>query len=186
MLILRVTFEPKQSNLKNPVSLVLTGRLRATRLRSIDTTITLDELSHATSLQLQRYSCKPVLIEIECANSVFFSLSTHSLTFLCHFPPNNYFHSTNQIPITTNCALFVLTVGRFFFSLTFFFLCFTRFQQTKGLHSLPRLVIFTSEDAHYSIKKLASFMGIGSDNVYPIRTDAVGKIQPDHLGKTAI
>lgn len=53
--------------------------------------------------------------------------------------------------------------------------------KTKGLHSLPRLVIFTSEDAHYSIKKLASFMGIGSDNVYPIRTDALGKIQPEHL-----
>lgn len=53
--------------------------------------------------------------------------------------------------------------------------------KTKGLHSLPRLVIFTSEDAHYSVKKLASFMGIGSDNVYPIRTDAVGKIQPEHL-----
>nr|XP_029715325.1 cysteine sulfinic acid decarboxylase-like [Aedes albopictus] len=53
--------------------------------------------------------------------------------------------------------------------------------KTKGLHSLPRLVIFTSEDAHYSVKKLASFMGIGSDNVYPIRTDAIGKIRVDHL-----
>ncbi|ETN67277.1 black [Anopheles darlingi] len=51
----------------------------------------------------------------------------------------------------------------------------------KGLHALPRLVIFTSEDAHYSIKKLASFMGIGSDNVYPIKTDDIGKIRVDHL-----
>uniref|UniRef100_A0A182JUM8 Glutamate decarboxylase n=1 Tax=Anopheles christyi TaxID=43041 RepID=A0A182JUM8_9DIPT len=54
-------------------------------------------------------------------------------------------------------------------------------ERTKGLHALPRLVIFTSEDAHYSVKKLASFMGIGSDNVYAIRTDNVGKIRVDHL-----
>uniref|UniRef100_A0A182QH49 Glutamate decarboxylase n=1 Tax=Anopheles farauti TaxID=69004 RepID=A0A182QH49_9DIPT len=53
--------------------------------------------------------------------------------------------------------------------------------KTKGLHALPRLVIFTSEDAHYSVKKLASFMGIGSDNVYAIKTDAIGKIRVDHL-----
>ncbi|XP_055550002.1 cysteine sulfinic acid decarboxylase [Wyeomyia smithii] len=53
--------------------------------------------------------------------------------------------------------------------------------KTRGLHALPRLAIFTSEDAHYSIKKLASFMGIGSDNVYSIRTDTVGKMRVDHL-----
>ncbi|XP_040166564.1 cysteine sulfinic acid decarboxylase [Anopheles arabiensis] len=53
--------------------------------------------------------------------------------------------------------------------------------KTKGLHALPRLVIFTSEDAHYSVKKLASFMGIGSDNVYAIKTDNVGKIRVEHL-----
>ncbi|PSN32645.1 Cysteine sulfinic acid decarboxylase [Blattella germanica] len=53
--------------------------------------------------------------------------------------------------------------------------------KTKGLHSLPRLVVFTSEDAHYSIKKLASFLGLGSDNVYLIRTDARGKMDIHHL-----
>lgn len=41
--------------------------------------------------------------------------------------------------------------------------------------------MFTSEDAHYSVKKLACFMGIGSDNVYLIKTDKVGKMDPDHL-----
>nr|ABX89951.1 aspartate 1-decarboxylase [Tribolium castaneum] len=51
----------------------------------------------------------------------------------------------------------------------------------KGLHSLPRLVLFTSEDAHYSIKKLASFEGIGTDNVYLIRTDARGRMDVSHL-----
>lgn len=55
--------------------------------------------------------------------------------------------------------------------------------QAKGLHNLPRLVLFTSADAHYSVKKLASFMGIGTDNVYLIRTDECGKMDMNHLGK---
>ncbi|KAG5879056.1 hypothetical protein JTB14_019483 [Gonioctena quinquepunctata] len=53
--------------------------------------------------------------------------------------------------------------------------------KTKGLHSLPRLVLFTSEKSHYSIKKLSSFLGIGSDNVYAIKTDNRGKIEVPHL-----
>lgn len=46
---------------------------------------------------------------------------------------------------------------------------------------MPRLVVFTSEDAHYSVEKLAAFMGIGSDNVYKIKTCARGKMMMDHL-----
>ncbi|XP_070497231.1 cysteine sulfinic acid decarboxylase [Chironomus tepperi] len=53
--------------------------------------------------------------------------------------------------------------------------------KAKGLHNLPRLVLFTSADAHYSVKKLASFMGIGTDNVYLIRTDECGKMDMSHL-----
>ena len=46
------------------------------------------------------------------------------------------------------------------------------------------MVIFTSEDAHYSVQKLASFMGIGSANVYGIRTDPdTGKMSMEHLAK---
>lgn len=41
--------------------------------------------------------------------------------------------------------------------------------------------MFTSEDSHYSVQKLASFMGIGSDNVYKIQTDSRGKLKVDHL-----
>jgi glutamate decarboxylase len=44
------------------------------------------------------------------------------------------------------------------------------------------LVLFTSIDAHYSVKKLASFMGIGADNVYLINTDDAGKMDMNHLG----
>lgn len=46
---------------------------------------------------------------------------------------------------------------------------------------MPRLVMFTSEDAHYSSSKLASFMGIGSDNVYKVNTCKRGKIIVEHL-----
>lgn len=51
------------------------------------------------------------------------------------------------------------------------------------MQCLPRLVLFTSADAHYSVKKLASFMGIGTDNVFLIDTDDVGKMDASHLGK---
>lgn len=42
-------------------------------------------------------------------------------------------------------------------------------------------MLFTSEDSHYSVQKLAAFMGIGADNVYKINTDDAGKVRPDHL-----
>lgn len=44
-------------------------------------------------------------------------------------------------------------------------------------------MMFTSEDAHYSVQKMASFMGIGSDSVYDVQTDGIGKLCPDHLEK---
>ncbi|KAJ7399244.1 Acidic amino acid decarboxylase GADL1 [Pitangus sulphuratus] len=53
----------------------------------------------------------------------------------------------------------------------------------KGLSGLPRLVLFTSEECHYSMKKAASFLGIGTENVYFIRTDERGKMIPEELEK---
>lgn len=41
--------------------------------------------------------------------------------------------------------------------------------------------MFASEDAHYSSAKLASFMGIGSDNVYKVKTCKRGKMIIEHL-----
>lgn len=41
--------------------------------------------------------------------------------------------------------------------------------------------MFTSKDAHYSSEKLASFMGLGSDNVYTIKTCERGRIIIEHL-----
>ncbi|KAI4470731.1 glutamate decarboxylase-related [Holotrichia oblita] len=51
----------------------------------------------------------------------------------------------------------------------------------NGIHSLPRLVLYTSEDAHYSVKKLASFMGLGTNNVYTVKTDDRGRMSIEHL-----
>ncbi|XP_076245863.1 glutamate decarboxylase-like protein black [Calliopsis andreniformis] len=53
-----------------------------------------------------------------------------------------------------------------------------RFPQLKelGLSSTNRLVVFTSQDAHYSIKKLSAFLGIGVSNVYEITTDKKGRM----------
>lgn len=53
--------------------------------------------------------------------------------------------------------------------------------KSQGLSGGPRLVIYTSEDAHYSIKKLAAFEGLGSDNVYLIKTDRRGRLIPADL-----
>ncbi|NXX13955.1 GADL1 decarboxylase, partial [Podargus strigoides] len=53
----------------------------------------------------------------------------------------------------------------------------------KGLSGLPRLVLFTSEECHYSMKKAASFLGIGTENVYFIKTDERGKMIPEELEK---
>ncbi|XP_011304771.1 cysteine sulfinic acid decarboxylase [Fopius arisanus] len=50
-----------------------------------------------------------------------------------------------------------------------------------GLSGAQQLVVFTSEDAHYSIKKLAAFLGIGTKNVYEVKVDSRGKMCPEDL-----
>lgn len=57
---------------------------------------------------------------------------------------------------------------------------FPKIKET-GLADLPRLVIFTSEDAHYSVKKLAAFLGIGTNNVVCVDVDDRGKMSMTDL-----
>ena len=45
------------------------------------------------------------------------------------------------------------------------------------------LVIFTSEDSHYSVLKAANWMGIGTDNVVKVKTDPAGRMMPNELRK---
>ncbi|XP_028327522.1 cysteine sulfinic acid decarboxylase isoform X1 [Gouania willdenowi] len=50
-----------------------------------------------------------------------------------------------------------------------------------GLSAAPRLVIFTSEECHYSIAKSAALLGIGTKNVYVVASDERGKMIPSAL-----
>ena len=53
-----------------------------------------------------------------------------------------------------------------------------RFPELKelGLSGAGRLIIFTSKDSHYSVKKLSAFLGLGTSNVYEVKTDNTGKM----------
>ncbi|XP_063340857.2 acidic amino acid decarboxylase GADL1-like [Pelmatolapia mariae] len=51
----------------------------------------------------------------------------------------------------------------------------------NGLSTAPRLVMFTSQECHYSISKAAALLGIGTKNVYAIPSDERGKIIPSAL-----
>uniref|UniRef100_A0A4W3H553 Glutamate decarboxylase 1-like n=1 Tax=Callorhinchus milii TaxID=7868 RepID=A0A4W3H553_CALMI len=53
--------------------------------------------------------------------------------------------------------------------------------KTQGAANLPRLVLFTSELSHYSIKKAAAVLGIGTDNVILVKCDERGKLIPAEL-----
>uniref|UniRef100_A0A8C4Q4U5 Glutamate decarboxylase 1 n=1 Tax=Eptatretus burgeri TaxID=7764 RepID=A0A8C4Q4U5_EPTBU len=51
----------------------------------------------------------------------------------------------------------------------------------RGMAALPRLVMFTSECSHFSIKKAGGALGIGADNVILIKADQRGKMIPADL-----
>uniref|UniRef100_A0A8C8DUK9 Glutamate decarboxylase 2 n=1 Tax=Oryzias sinensis TaxID=183150 RepID=A0A8C8DUK9_9TELE len=51
----------------------------------------------------------------------------------------------------------------------------------KGMSSVPRLVAFTSEHSHFSIKKGAAALGIGTESVICIKADECGKMIPADL-----
>ncbi|XP_017889886.1 glutamate decarboxylase 1 [Ceratina calcarata] len=53
--------------------------------------------------------------------------------------------------------------------------------KTKGLAGLPQLVCFTSEGGHYSILKGAHWLGLGTENVYKVKCDELGRMRPDDL-----
>nr|XP_042908865.1 cysteine sulfinic acid decarboxylase-like [Parasteatoda tepidariorum] len=46
--------------------------------------------------------------------------------------------------------------------------------KTKGIRELPPLVLFISDQAHYSVKKGALFLGFRTNNVIEISTDSQG------------
>ncbi|KAL1501084.1 hypothetical protein ABEB36_006477 [Hypothenemus hampei] len=62
---------------------------------------------------------------------------------------------------------------------------FKKFPEAKenGNCTLPKLKVFTSDECHYSIFKFASLLGIGENNVVPLKTNDVGEIIADDLEK---
>uniref|UniRef100_A0AAX7VS71 Glutamate decarboxylase 1 n=1 Tax=Astatotilapia calliptera TaxID=8154 RepID=A0AAX7VS71_ASTCA len=53
--------------------------------------------------------------------------------------------------------------------------------KTKGMAAAPRLVLFTSEHSHYSIKKASAALGFGTENLILLNTDERGRVIPDDL-----
>ncbi|KAJ8385670.1 hypothetical protein AAFF_G00183830 [Aldrovandia affinis] len=53
----------------------------------------------------------------------------------------------------------------------------------QGVAAMPRLVLFTSQECHYSISKAAAFLGIGTKNVYVVSSDERGRMVPAELEK---
>ena len=53
--------------------------------------------------------------------------------------------------------------------------------KARGMNGGPRLVAFTSEHSHYSYKKSAMLIGLGTDNLVGIPTDASGAMRTDAL-----
>uniref|UniRef100_F6U5G0 Glutamate decarboxylase 1 n=2 Tax=Monodelphis domestica TaxID=13616 RepID=F6U5G0_MONDO len=58
--------------------------------------------------------------------------------------------------------------------------------KTKGMAVLPHIVLFVSEHSHYSIKKIAAVLGIGTDNVIEVKCDERGKMIPLELEKNIL
>ncbi|XP_048867319.1 glutamate decarboxylase 1 [Brienomyrus brachyistius] len=48
--------------------------------------------------------------------------------------------------------------------------------KTQGMACAPRLALFTSEHSHYSIRKAAGVLGIGTENVFLVKCDKRGKM----------
>lgn len=57
---------------------------------------------------------------------------------------------------------------------------------TKGMKNAPDFKIFGSKQMHYSIKKSASLVGIGRDNIILVECDENGRMIPEELEKEII
>ena len=60
---------------------------------------------------------------------------------------------------------------------------FRKFPSVKevGMRRLPRMVAFCSDQCHYSNKKNASLLGIGTDDLLKVDTDKYGRMDVGHL-----
>ncbi|XP_072015152.1 cysteine sulfinic acid decarboxylase-like [Amphiura filiformis] len=56
----------------------------------------------------------------------------------------------------------------------------------KGLSGHQRLILFTSEQSHYSVEKAVALLGLGTDNLKLIKSDERGKMIPAELEKAIL
>ncbi|XP_045880322.1 glutamate decarboxylase 1-like [Meles meles] len=56
----------------------------------------------------------------------------------------------------------------------------------QGMTALPCIVLLVSEQGHYSVKKAAAILGIGTDNVIEVKCDERGKMIPAELEKNIL
>uniref|UniRef100_A0A671VMA6 Glutamate decarboxylase 3 n=1 Tax=Sparus aurata TaxID=8175 RepID=A0A671VMA6_SPAAU len=57
--------------------------------------------------------------------------------------------------------------------------------KTRGMGVLPQLGIFTSEHSHYSVKKSAAVLGLGTENVVVVKCDERWGLVPFYVNATA-
>jgi hypothetical protein len=62
-----------------------------------------------------------------------------------------------------------------------FLTCVSLGRQRDGLRCAPKLVLFASEDCHYSFQKMVALLGLGEQNVCLVQTDKAGRMDPLHL-----
>ncbi|XP_014680984.1 PREDICTED: cysteine sulfinic acid decarboxylase-like [Priapulus caudatus] len=53
--------------------------------------------------------------------------------------------------------------------------------KTMGMQGLPQMLVYTSDQGHYSLMKGASLLGLGTNNVIKMATDDVGRMLPAAL-----
>ncbi|XP_045504214.1 glutamate decarboxylase 1 [Colias croceus] len=53
--------------------------------------------------------------------------------------------------------------------------------KSKGMRGLPEMVIYTSEDSHYAIKKAAHWLGFGTESVRQIKCNQCGQMNVEEL-----
>ncbi|XP_036592176.1 glutamate decarboxylase 1-like [Trichosurus vulpecula] len=58
--------------------------------------------------------------------------------------------------------------------------------KTKGMAALPQIALFVSEHSHYSIRKTAAVLGLGTDNVIEVKCDERGKMIPLELEENVL
>ncbi|KOB77178.1 putative Cysteine sulfinic acid decarboxylase [Operophtera brumata] len=56
--------------------------------------------------------------------------------------------------------------------------------KSKGMRALPELILFTSEDSHYSLRKAAHWLGFGTESVRYIKTNDRGQMITSELAKS--